>query len=172
MTAVVRFEGYCMPEPNSGCWLWTGTTNRGGYGVFSFSRAKSGVAAHRASWMIHKGEIPGGLWVLHKCDNPACVNPDHLFLGTAKDNTADMMRKGRWRAPVVINRARGDRHRSRTAPESIKRGEAHHSATITEADVQAIRLSAEAGVALARRYGLTPTSITRIRLRKSWRHVA
>ncbi len=76
------------------CWEWMGTKNRGGYGSFLHSyQVKKG--AHQISWEIHYGPIPSGLCVLHKCDNPGCVNPEHLFLGTKRDNTLDMVKKRR-----------------------------------------------------------------------------
>lgn len=82
-----------------GCWVWQGSKNRDGYGLFMRDgRRRPGRRCERASrvsWELHRGPIPRGLWVLHKCDNPSCVNPDHLFLGTVQDNVADMMRKGR-----------------------------------------------------------------------------
>ena len=64
-----------------------------GYAIMKFGKSTRG--AHRVSWMVHRGEIPEGMWVLHKCDNPICINPDHLFLGFPKDNTDDMVEKGR-----------------------------------------------------------------------------
>lgn len=67
--------------------------SQSGYALVKFRRSTKG--AHRISWLVHKGEIPNGMWVLHKCDNPLCINPEHLFLGTPKNNTEDMMRKGR-----------------------------------------------------------------------------
>lgn len=85
-----------LVEKTGGCWLWKGTKNNLGYGMFRFGGA--GVAkmlAHRAAWLLERSEIPEGAKVLHRCDQPACVRPDHLFLGSMKDNSEDMSRKGR-----------------------------------------------------------------------------
>ena len=90
---LTKFERKFTPEPNSGCWLWTGNTQPNGYGKVTMN--KRNVYSHRASWLIHRGEIPEGLCVLHKCDTRCCVNPDHLFLGTKRDNTLDSYKKGR-----------------------------------------------------------------------------
>ena len=76
------------------CWLWTGELSHNGYGRFKFFNSK--YQAHRITWELYRGYIPKGLLVLHECDTPACVNPDHLFLGTNLDNTLDVIKKGRW----------------------------------------------------------------------------
>ena len=83
-----------VTKDESGCWLWTVAAN-GGYG--HLKRAGKRLLAHRVSWEIHNGAIPDGLWVLHRCDNPPCVNPAHLFLGTPGDNVLDCVSKGRAR---------------------------------------------------------------------------
>lgn len=88
---------YCVAA--SGCWEWTGGFTRGGYGRFRMGSVADGTRgqrrAHRVSWELFHGPIPNGYDVCHACDNPPCVNPDHLFLGTRKDNMVDMRRKGR-----------------------------------------------------------------------------
>lgn len=85
-------------SPN-GCWEWTAYRNKQGYGQFSFTSKGVPIGAHRLSYQLYNGDIPKGLFVLHTCDNPPCCRPDHLWLGTAKDNIGDAIRKGR-----LINR--------------------------------------------------------------------
>lgn len=77
------------------CWLWTASKHEFGYGIIGEDHSRNTLKAHRVSWKLANGEIPPGLQVLHKCDNPSCVNPKHLFLGTQSDNVKDMSRKGR-----------------------------------------------------------------------------
>lgn len=92
-----------QPEPNTGCWLWTGwSACADGYGSISrrIGNKDKILRAHRVSYELFKGPVPAGLFVLHQCDTPACVNPAHLFLGTSQDNASDKVRRGRaerWR---------------------------------------------------------------------------
>jgi hypothetical protein len=95
VTSTIEELFWAKVQKTAGCWLWTAsrTGGNGGYGKFTVKQQL--VYAHRQSWVIHNGEIPGGMMVLHSCDNPLCVNPAHLFLGTAYDNRMDCIRKGR-----------------------------------------------------------------------------
>jgi hypothetical protein len=151
------------------CWLWTGGTFRDGYGQFSamIEGSKKTLKAHRVSWELAHGSIPDGLCVLHRCDMRNCIRPDHLFLGTNIENTADRDRKGRA--------ASGDRHFSHLHPDRVPRGEKHGRAKITECDVVAIRKAYSRGNitqrALARRFGITITQVSSIVRGEFWKHV-
>jgi len=80
-------------EKGDGCWIWTGSRSPKGYGQL-WSEGTF-LRSHRVSWLVHFGPIPEGMWVLHHCDNPPCVRPDHLYLGTAQQNSADRERRKR-----------------------------------------------------------------------------
>jgi hypothetical protein len=86
-------------QKSGACWTWTGRFDGAGYGTIQLGRGEKQIGAHRASWMLHYGQIVNGLFVCHHCDNRSCVRPDHLFLGTQKDNLQDASRKGRMDVP-------------------------------------------------------------------------
>lgn len=143
---LVRFLGF-LP---SGCWTWEGALERDGYGRFS-TGADSWERAHRVAWELFHGPIPDGLCVLHRCDNRACVRPDHLFLGTPGDNAADRDAKGRAAS-----------------------GSRNGRAKLTEAEVLAIRAEVAAGRSMygvAKRRGLNPTTVQDLVSGKNWRRV-
>ena len=115
---LARFDRLCIPEPNSGCWLWLGALHVFGYGKFGLHEKI--YHAHRIAWQLLRGRISSGLQVLHKCDNPSCVNPDHLFLGTQKDNIHDMWQKGRAVIIPAQEALRNKTHCKRGHPRSTE----------------------------------------------------
>jgi hypothetical protein len=164
--ATVRFWDHV--EKTSTCWLWTGDKIRHGYGhIRSDARGRQRTLAHRLSWSIHFGEIPAGIQVCHHCDNPPCVRPDHLFLGTQQDNMRDMLFKGR--VPT------GDAHVWRRRPELVLRGSRAPRAKLTEEQVDAIREARKTDhpsySQLAKQYGVTIGAIGSIIRGDNWRHL-
>jgi hypothetical protein len=140
-----------------GCWRWTGAANltRGGYGRFAVAAGDIRNATH-VVWELTRGPIPDGLWVLHRCDNPPCVNPDHLFLGTPGDNSRDMVAKKRHKGIPV---------------ETIPRGERHYKATVTAVQVRAIRKDPRCARVVASEYGINEKHVYKIRQRTVWAHI-
>lgn len=174
MTESVAERLWPSVNRTAGCWEWTGPAFRGGYGRVYF-RGRT-LYAHRVSWELANGRIPDGLWVLHHCDNPPCVRPDHLFLGTHADNMADMVAKGRHSSlmhPEAV--VRGDRHPSRTKPWTRPRGERHAMARLNTEQVMEIRRRYVAGgwtqEQLGFAFGITESNISRIVRDKNWRHL-
>jgi lysozyme family protein len=148
-TLLERFMDKVSPEPNSGCWLWKGYIEPGGYGMMWMpgNRQKS---AHRLAWELHKGDIPAGAFVCHSCDTRNCVNPKHLFLCNAAENAADMKAKGRSRS-----------------------GERNVSVKLKAAEVAEIRRLIDEGSlsigAIAERFKVSRSLVYAIRQRKVWR---
>ena len=151
-----RFAAGYAQAGEDDCWLWAKGRTAKGYGTMRF-RGKPEVAS-RISYTLNKGEIPHGLFVLHKCDNPLCVNPAHLFLGTNADNIADKTAKSR--------QSRGASHSAAT------RGEKNGGAKLTANDVSLIRsIDNETQASLARRFGVGQSAISNIRTGSRWSHV-
>lgn len=128
---------------DSGCWQWRAHTDKDGYGFLPGDRQN--IRAHRLSYELHCGPIPEGMIVCHKCDNPGCVNPDHLFIGTHKDNAQDALRKKRHYL-----------------------GEKNGRSKLTEHQAAQIKTSSQTGQELAKIYGVTKSTINRIKRGESW----
>lgn len=148
-----------------GCWLWAGPFDRKGYGRWSHPGLRGPVRAARFAYTVAVGPIPEGMYICHRCDNPPCVRPDHLFAGTAADNAADMTRKGR--------NAKGLANGAHTKPERRRIGEAHGSAKLTEDQVAAIRsLSGSMPQRdIASMFGVGQATVWRVLSGTGWRHV-
>lgn len=188
-------QGLTHPVLKTRCWEWTASkVTNSGYGQFQV--IKSTTLAHRISWLIHFGEIPTGLFVLHKCDNKICVNPDHIFLGTHQANMDDCKAKGRnavgdrngtRKYPERI--IRGDAHYSRRNPELMSRGEAHsevmlihspkgeshYGAKLTEEKVRWLRDRYAQGdisiTELAKIVGLSRMPVWQAIRKQTWKHI-
>lgn len=144
-----RFLGKIHVDEATKCWLWRGAIDSDGYGLMHIGRKSR--RAHRMAWMLFRGEIPEGMLVCHRCDIRCCVNPDHLFLGTYAQNSADMKQKGRQR-----------------------KGEKNPTARLNAEQVRMIRgllASGESSSAIAERMGLTTLAIHHIKVGRTWAHV-
>ena len=141
-----RFWERLAPPDARGCRVWTGSIETGGYG--HFHQGRRFIGTHRYAWELTHGPIPIGMSVLHECDNPPCCNPEHLFLGTCKQNADDMVRKGRHH------------HGSR-----------HANAKLTEDAVRDIRASSDTAKESALKHGVSQDYIYSIRNRNRWKHV-
>jgi hypothetical protein len=133
-------------DNDDSCWEWQRSRRTHGFPYGMCMRKGKLSATHRLSWELNYGPIPDGLWVLHKCDNPPCCNPKHLFLGTRMDNVADCIRKGR---------------------AGVCDGENHPSCKLSDSDVEAIRELRKTGTKLtdiAARYNVSTTTVSRIAL--------
>ena len=166
MPEIERFWNRVQKGGPNECWPWIAGCIPSGYGSFPADDGKN-WAAHRFAWTLKNGPIPPGKFVLHSCDNPPCVNDNHHFLGTKKDNTHDMIAKGRggWK--------KGDEWQSGHAGKSAK-GERNRHAKLTASDIPIIRQKAADGKKLteiADEYGLWATTIGMIVSRKNWKHI-
>lgn len=140
---------WASTHPRYQCWEWKGAKNEKGYGIFN--TGSGNVRAHRYSYEMHHGPISKGKLVCHSCDNPGCVNPDHLFCGTEAHNTADAVSKGR-----------------------MAKGEASGTAKLSEANVVEMRRLKSIGVSrdhLAKQFGVHPQTVSKILKRMTWRHI-
>lgn len=162
----------------SECWPWKGCVNHLGYGGLKVGGKMR--RSHRLAWELTYGPIPHGegyhgMCVLHRCDNPPCVNPSHLWLGSQQDNIADRDAKGHhWSITKPEASCRGDRNGSRRHPERMRRGESHPRAHLTDSGVREIRQALAAGeqqASIAARYGVGRAAITKINSGKRWRHI-
>lgn len=147
-----KIESQYVIDEN-GCWKWTASIDSKGYGQLTHNMKVK--RAHRMSYLVKHGVLPDNMYVCHKCDVRDCINPDHLFLGTALDNVSDMDRKGR----------RVNKH---------PLGEEHHAAILTEDQVKEIRSYPHYKVPrkqLAEKFGVSPTTISQVRSNRNWRHI-
>jgi hypothetical protein len=145
-----RLQTYKVQD--NGCWNFLGNKDKDGYGVFGHGRGKQ-LRAHRASFEFHKKTSAFGLLVCHSCDNPGCINPDHLFLGNPKDNTQDMIKKGR---------------------KANCQGSNHPSAKLNEIDVISIKEQRSLGkklINIANQFGITFQTVSEICRGKTWKHL-
>jgi len=136
----------------SGCWIWTAGKNSKGYGNFWANNKE--IKAHRFSWELHYGKIPKGQFVCHHCDNPSCIRPSHLFVGSNQDNMNDMIAKER-------------------SPQGLK-GEKHPLSKLTEQEVLIIRSLGKRKISqmqIAAQFGVHQGLISNILLRKTWKHI-
>lgn len=149
----IRFFKFVDKNTNKDCWIWIGN-RRGNYGAFSIgSRSLGNVLAHRFSWSMHNNkEIPKGMVVMHSCDNPLCVNPSHLSIGTYMENTHDMLKKGRHTYIAHV-------------------GEKNGKSVLNEKIVREIRQSNMNHAELGRFYGVATSTIRGVRSGRTWVHV-
>ena len=142
----IKEHFYQWVEKKDGCWKWQGGMKDNGYGLHCYGKSQKG--AHVRALEIEGHKIPKGMCVCHKCNNRSCVNPDHLYVGTYKQNSADQLRAG--------NRLQG---------------ETHYNAKLSEKDVKKIRSSKQGLLTLAEKYNVTDGAIRAVINRKTWKHV-
>lgn len=152
LTLISRAETYFMPkvtkDEDSGCWIWGGAKTADGYGLFF--NGEQTERAHRFSYRAYVAEIPQGRLLLHRCDNPSCVNPQHLVVGTQLENVADMRRKNR-----AVDVA----------------GSKHGRAKLSEEKVVSIRADGRCHAVIAAEHGVSKGLISQIKTRTIWAHI-
>ena len=146
--AIQRLHTKSEPDLNTGCLLWAGSVNHSGYGLISVAGKLR--LAHRFAYEVASGSIPAGLMVCHKCDTPGCINPEHMFLGTARDNNRDRDAKGRSRAPM---------------------GERSATAVLTEQQVTEARLARLTPNEVAKRFDICQSGATQALRGSTWAHL-
>lgn len=141
-----RFEKFIELIPFTDCWIWNGNRDKNGYGRISVGGTQQ--QAHRVSYMLYHGDFPTDLYVLHKCDNPSCVNPNHLWLGTTQENTQDKIRKGRQ-----------------------LRGEKIGNSKLSDCVAREIKYSTERNYVLAKKFGVSKGIISNIKTGRTFKHL-
>ena len=150
---ISRLMNRIEPITESGCWLWTGPVCRAGYGKIGRGRRNEGTAkTHRVAWELFIGAIPKDTNVLHKCDVPCCVNPNHLWLGSHADNVADKIKKGRGRS-------------------GSRKGVENKSAKIGPSEVRSIILDRRPQRIIATEYGISRSNVSAIQCGVTWKHL-
>lgn len=140
-----RLDNHSVPEPNSGCFLWTGFIDRlNGYGKLNYGGRC--IGAHRLAYAAYKGIVPPRSFVCHSCDTPSCVNPDHLFLGTNSDNVTDRHKKGRTAYGEMLSK-------------------------LTIKQIAAIKSASGNQTEIGQRFGISQSQVSRIKLGQTWKHL-
>jgi len=185
----ICFENKYIVDKKTGCWNWIASKTIEGYGLFRFMNRM--VRSHRFSWELYNGKIPLGKLVCHSCDNTSCVNPEHLWLGTDKDNAKDKVKKNRQWRPTGKKHPFYGKHLplstrkkiSETVSKIVAKGEKHYNARLSKEDVLYIRnkyqkmveknkiLKGEICVKLANTFDLSPLYVYQIIKRKKWKSV-
>lgn len=146
-----KYNKYVIKQ--DGCWDWKGCKINGGYGSVRIGYPK--IYAHRASWILTNGEIPKNMLVLHKCDNRSCTNPEHLFLGTTRDNVMDAVKKGRH---PTIGKSGANNHMAKLTPEEV-------------IDIREWVSKGFTGREIAERYGISASHVHTLAQRACWRTI-
>lgn len=150
------FEKHVVKQ--DGCWDWKGSINRNGYTVMSCRKEIGPITGHKASWVIHKGSIPQYMHVCHTCDNRRCTNPDHLWIGTHKENNDDKISKGRARWAQPPHKVGSDNGASKLVDEEVKK----------------IKMLIESGrscYSISKEFSVSSTTIKRIKNGINWSHI-